>query len=54
MIKKMIKNREKYLTLSLEQKRMICKYNDDHKEIIMDLINLNLNQKTIEDFMQRK
>ena len=33
---------------------MICKYKDDHKEIIMDLINLNLNQKTIEDFMQRK
>ena len=33
---------------------MICKYNDDHKGILMDLINSNLNQKTIEDFMQRK
>ena len=29
----MIKNREKYQTLSLKQKRMICKYNDDHKGI---------------------
>ena len=33
MIKKMLKNREKYQTLSLEQKRMICKYNDDHNGI---------------------
>ena len=33
MIKKMIKHREKYQTLSLEQKRFICKYNDEHKGI---------------------
>ena len=33
MIKKIIKNREKYQALSLEQKRMICKYNNDHNGI---------------------